>query len=162
MSATVRLKPLLICIAVPLLGGWLSSSLSGDMSAFYQGLLQPSFAPPAWLFGVMWPLLYLLLGIASYRIWISEPGSARTQALVFYAVQLLLNFCWSPVFFRFGQLKLAFWLLCAILVLAMVCTACFMLIDRKTLWMTVPYILWLLYAAALNGAIVALNGPVVY
>lgn len=106
---TIRLKPLAVSVAVPLAGGLLSNWLSGDVRAVYESLDLPAFAPPAWIFGVVWPLLYLLLGIAAYLIWEKPASSARTQALTFYGAQLLLNFLWSPLFFRFGLFRFAFW-----------------------------------------------------
>lgn len=81
---TIRLKPLAVSVAVPLAGGLLSNWLSGDVRAVYESLDLPAFAPPAWIFGVVWPLLYLLLGIAAYLIWEKPASSARTQALTFY------------------------------------------------------------------------------
>lgn len=115
---TIRLKPLAVSVAVPLAGGLLSNWLSGDVRAVYESLDLPAFAPPAWIFGVVWPLLYLLLGIAAYLIWEKPASTARTQALTFYGVQLLLNFLWSPLFFRFGLFRFAFWELCALFALA--------------------------------------------
>ena len=158
MNATIRLKPLMVSIAIPLLGGFLSSLLSKDMKSVYQSLTLPSFAPPSWVFGVAWPVLYLLIGIAAYLIWTSDvPEANRIQALTFYGVQLALNFLWSPLFFRFELFQIAFWELCAILVLTVITTACFGMIRKSAAWLMVPYLLWLAYAAALNRAVVALN-----
>ena len=154
---TIRLKPLAVSVAVPLAGGLLSNWLSGDVRAVYESLDLPAFAPPAWIFGVVWPLLYLLLGIAAYLLWEQPASSARTQALTFYGAQLLLNFLWSPLFFRFGLFRFAFWELCALFALAAVTAACFAMLSRRTLWLTAPYLCWLLYAAALNRAVAALN-----
>lgn len=157
MNASIRLKPLLISIAIPLAGGLLSSFLSGDVKAAYESLNLPAFAPDAKWFGIVWPVLYVLMGIAAYRIWSLPESAARTQALTFYAVQLALNFAWSPLFFRFEQYLPAFWLLCALLVLSIVTIACFAMLDRKSLWLLLPYLFWLVFAAALNRAIASMN-----
>ena len=91
MSGSFRLKPLLIALVIPQAAGLAGSLLAGDMSAVYAALDKPSFAPPGWLFGAVWPVLYLLLGIASWLVWRTPENVARTRALTFYAVQLVLN-----------------------------------------------------------------------
>ena len=157
MSGSFRLKPLLIALAIPQAAGLAGSLLAGDMSAVYAALGKPSFAPPGWLFGVIWPVLYLLLGIASWLVWRTPESAARTRALTFYAVQLVLNLLWPPLFFRLGLLRLAFWELCALLVLTIVMTACFLSLRRIAGLLVVPYCVWLVYAAAINRAAAALN-----
>ena len=158
VTGTIRVKPLVVCLAVPQVGGIVSSLLAGDIRAVYHSLTLPAFAPPDWVFGVAWPVLYLLLGLACYAVWEARrAGPARVQALTFYGVQLALNFLWTPVFFRLLRLRLAFWLLCALLVLAVVTAACFYFVKKRTLWLLAPYLVWLGYAAALNGAIARLN-----
>ena len=157
MSGSFRLKPLLIALVIPQAAGLAGSLLAGDMSAVYAALDKPSFAPPGWLFGAVWPVLYLLLGIASWLVWRTPESAARTRALTFYAVQLVLNLLWPPLFFRLGLLRLAFWELCALLVLTIVMTACFLSLRRIAGLLVVPYCVWLVYAAAINRAAAALN-----
>ena len=87
-------------IAIEVLGGlsgWLSNSGYGN--AWFDALQKPGFMPPGWVFGVVWPILYALLGIAVAMILV-EPASPRRQAaLTFFFIQLALNFAWSPIFF---------------------------------------------------------------
>lgn len=158
MSGSFRLKPLLIALAVPQAVGLAGSLLAGNMSAVYAALDKPGFAPPAWLFGAVWPVLYLLMGVASWMVWRTPEGAARTRALTFYAVQLVLNLLWPPLFFRLGLLRFAFWELSALLVLTIVMTACFLSLRRAAGLLVVPYCVWLVYAAAINRAVAALNG----
>ncbi|MEY8439718.1 TspO/MBR family protein [Anaerotruncus colihominis] len=157
MSGSFRLKPLLIALAIPQAVGLIGSLLAGDMSAMYAALDKPAFASPGWLFGVVWPVLYLLLGIASWMIWRTPESAARTRALTFYAVQLVLNLLWPPLFFRLGLLRPAFWELSALLVLTIVMAACFLSLRRIAGLLVVPYCVWLAYAAAVNRAVVALS-----
>lgn len=71
-----------------------------SIPAWYAHLAKPSFSPPNWLFGPVWSILYLLMGIAAYRIWVSPKSVMRTNALGAYFVQLALNALWTPLFFR--------------------------------------------------------------
>ena len=91
--ANVKWKKLLIMIAIPLAVGGLSALLTmGSMEA-YGDLLQPPFSPPGWVFPVVWTLLYILMGWASYRIWIADaPVEKKRNGLILYAVQLFFNF----------------------------------------------------------------------
>ena len=95
------LKISLIAIVTPLAVGGLAALLSGGM-ADYKQLNQPPLSPPGWLFPIVWTILYLLMGYASYRVYTSEQSpSAIRRALILYAIQLFFNFLWPIVFFRF-------------------------------------------------------------
>lgn len=154
MFKSFRLKPFLFLLFAPLVLGAFSALLAGDIPAVYESLTLPSFAPPAWLFGPVWTVLYLAMGLASWYVYESPgPVEGRDQALTFYAVQLALNLLWPPQFFRLGWHTAAFWELCAALVLALVTAGCFFLRSKKAFWLMVPYCAWLVYAAALNRAI---------
>lgn len=151
-------KGLLVALALPLGIGFLSNLLAGNAGEVYASLTLPSFAPPDWVFAPVWAALYLMIGLASWLVWRSpENAGQRTNALTFYTVGLLLNFLWSPMFFRWGLYLPAFWELCSLLVISLVTTALFAMQDKRTLWLMLPYDIWLLYAAVLNRAIAALN-----
>ena len=100
-----RIKPkwvVLISVAIAEGIGFLSGFLSGNQRNVYQDLVQPPFAPPGWLFPVAWGILYALMGIAAAIIYLNRGNDLRRrQGLWLYAVQLLVNFSWSIVFFRF-------------------------------------------------------------
>ena len=97
----INWKKLLICLAIPLAAGGLATLLSGGMDR-YQVMNQPPLSPPGWIFPVVWTVLYLLMGYASYRITESDvPKEDRRKALIFYGIQLFLNFLWSIVFFGY-------------------------------------------------------------
>ncbi len=92
-------KKLVIALAIPLGVGALATVLSGGMDS-YVVINQPPLSPPGWVFPLVWTILYLLMGYASYRVHMSgaEPAAVR-QALLFYGIQLTLNFLWPIVFF---------------------------------------------------------------
>ena len=95
------IKELLIALAIPLAVGGLAALLSGGMKDF-QTMNQPPLSPPGWLFPIVWTILYLLMGYASYRVYTAEADQgAKRRALILYAIQLLLNLLWPILFFRF-------------------------------------------------------------
>lgn len=158
MFRVFRMKSFLFLLFTPFVLGSLSAWLAGDMKAAYYSLPLPIFAPPAWVFGPVWGILYLMMGLASWYVYESPgPKEGIDQALTFYAVQLILNLLWPLLFFRFGWLTVAFWELCAVLVLALVTTGCFFTRSKKAFWLMVPYCFWLLYAAVLNRGILTLH-----
>ena len=148
----------LLSIMIANLVGITSSLLSGDVRFIYIELEKPLLSPPGWLFGLVWPVLFVLMGYSAYRIFVSNTNMRQRQkGLYLYAAQLLLNFSWSIVFFRFGSLwgGLLIIVLLDVLVLMMINT--FRKIDRIAAWLMVPYLLWLLFATYLNIGIVLMN-----
>ena len=155
MKATT--KKLLICLAIPLAVGGLSALISGGMGA-YQSLEQPPLSPPGWVFPVVWSILYLLMGYASYRVLQSgkEPQRIR-QALGLYGLQLLLNFLWSPVFFGLRWYLAAFFLLIALWIAIFATMRKFLHLDEKAGDLLLPYLLWVCFAGYLNLGVYLLN-----
>src|SRR5690348_12584633 len=102
-------KTALLCVvAIELLGGlsgWLSNSGYGN--GWFDALEKPSFMPPGWAFGVVWPILYALIGIAVAMVLAQPPSPRRKPALILFFVQLALNFAWSPIFFGAHDISLA-------------------------------------------------------
>ena len=137
------------------LSGWLSNSGFGN--AWFDGLTKPSFMPPGWAFGVVWPILYALLGIALAAV-LQEPATKRRrQALILFFAQLALNFAWSPIFFAAHDMRLALYVIVAMAVIAAMAASQFRQIRPLAGWLMVPYLAWLCFAAALNAAIDKLN-----
>ena len=107
---------LIISILIPLAVGSLSALLSGTMST-YSTLNKPALSPPSILFPIVWTILYILMGISSYMIYISNSPDAP-KALKTYALQLFFNFCWSIIFFRFSLYLLSLlWLIIMIILI---------------------------------------------
>ena len=151
------LKIFLIALAIPLAVGGLAVLLSGGM-ADYKQLNQPPLSPPGWLFPIVWTILYLLMGYASYRVYTSdkEPSVVR-RALILYAIQLFFNFLWPIVFFRFGWYWFAFILLLVLWVFIYLTMHFFEGIDETAEALLIPYLLWVTFAGYLNLGVVLLN-----
>lgn len=152
-----NLKTRLIAWAIPLAVGGLSALLSGGMGS-YKVMNQPPLSPPAWVFPVVWTVLYLLMGEASYRIYTSgkDPEQVR-KALIVYGVQLGLNFLWPLVFFG-GELYLtAFFVLIALWVAIFITMRRFSGIDETAGDLLIPYLLWVTFAGYLNLGVFLLN-----
>lgn len=145
------LASLAIAIAIPLLVGASSAALSGPgMKAAYAASRQAPWAPPAWLFGPVWTVLYALMGVAAWRVW-TAAGGAWTPALTWFAAQLALNAAWSPVYFRLRKPGLALGILAALLAVLVQTTRLFWKADAPAGKLLVPYVLWGAYASTLNA-----------
>lgn len=128
-----------------------------DAAEQYQGLVQPEWAPPTWLFGPVWTLLYAFIAVSGWLVWRRAGWSGARTALTVYAVQLVLNALWTPLFFGAGLFGVAFaeiLLLWASIVLTIVLFARH---SRPAAALLVPYLVWVSFAAALNFAIWTLN-----
>ena len=151
MKKKVDIKLLAKCIAIPLLVGVVATFISGGGMKTFESMNKPPFAPPAWVFPVVWTILYIFMGISSY--WIMTSGAKEDEiykAMSLYWYQLAVNFLWPTFFFNFGWYLFSFlWLvLLWVLVLAMILR--FWRIDRRAAWINVPYLIWLVFAGYLN------------
>ena len=145
--------------------GWLAlafvaAAISGIASTrapeFYQALIRPSWAPPAALFGPVWCVLYLLMGLASWLVW--REGSKNTRgALRLYLVQLVLNSLWSWLFFAWHQGRWAFFEIVVLWVMILATVVAFWRIRPLAGVLLVPYLLWVSFATALAYTVWMLN-----
>ncbi|TRB08560.1 tryptophan-rich sensory protein [Agrobacterium tumefaciens] len=121
---------------------------------WYQSLQKPFFNPPNWIFGPVWTTLYVLIGIAGARTWIRKRMGTRMRL---WFTQMVLNFLWSPIFF--GMQSPAGALI--IIIPMLVCIFAFIALtyrrDRISMWLFVPYALWVAFATVLNASIGILN-----
>ncbi|MCD7836658.1 MAG: tryptophan-rich sensory protein [Lachnospiraceae bacterium] len=145
----------IISLLIPLATGFLSALFSGRMS-LYATLNKPALSPPAWIFPVVWIILYLLMGVSSYIIY-SSGNPCGQNALKVYALQLIFNFFWSILFFRFSLYLFAFLWLIAMIFLICVMISRFYKIEPIAAYLQIPYLLWCLFAAYLNFMIYRLN-----
>lgn len=149
----------LFLVPTIMLLGFLSGTISGsgEENSWFAELVKPEAQPPGWLFGLVWPILYLLMGIAVSIVLNARGARLRGLAVALFAVQLALNLYWSPLFFGQHQVSVAFYLLLAIWGLALATTLVFGRIRPLAAWLMVPYLAWLSFAAILNYQIDRLN-----
>lgn len=151
-----KVKPYLISVVIPLAVGAVAGVLTKDSFAQYRQLSMPPLSPPAWLFPVVWTILYVLMGLSSARISLSA-DDGRSAALRLYGWQLAVNFCWPLLFFRWQLRLLALFWLALLVVLIVIMLKRFAAIDKWAAYMEVPYLLWSLFALYLNAAVWWLN-----
>ena len=150
-------KKLIACLALPLAVGGLSALVSGGMDA-YREMNQPPLSPPGWIFPVVWAVLYLLMGYASYLVLTSgAPKKDIRRAWLLYSLQLLANFLWSPLFFGAEQYLAALLLLAVLWVLIFLTIRAFSVIKERAGDLLIPYILWVTFAGYLNLGVFLLN-----
>ena len=151
----IQWKRLILCIAIPLAVGGISALLTSSGMETFQALNKPPLSPPGWLFPVVWTLLYILMGIASYLVLTS--GKPSRSALTFYGLQLLFNFFWSIIFFNLARYLFAFVWLIALWILIFITTVLFYKISKPAGYLMIPYLLWVAFAGYLNLFIYLLN-----
>lgn len=153
-----KLKPLVISIAIPLIVGGLSALLTMNSMETFSSLNQPPLSPPGWLFPVVWTVLYILMGIASYLVYTSNNSQSEIQsALAVYGLQLAVNFFWSLIFFNLRWFLFAFIWLVLLWVLILITLRSFHRLSKPAGWLLLPYLLWVTFAGYLNFGIFLLN-----
>ncbi|MCL4403898.1 tryptophan-rich sensory protein [Patescibacteria group bacterium] len=156
-----------VCILIPLAAGAIGALFTTPaIPDWYAALAKPALTPPAWVFGPVWTLLYVLMGIAVFLVWrrgLGAPGAKGAVEIFF--VQLVLNAAWSAVFFGstsltingFNNIGIAF-IEIIFLWLSIIWTIFrFSKVSPPAAWLLAPYILWVSFAAYLNLAIYLLN-----
>lgn len=149
-------KQLVIAFEITLGFGILAGLLSMDSVPTYDILIRPSFAPPPWVFMIVWPILYILLGISLYLVRISESEYKDTALKIFY-VQLVLNFIWPLVFFNLHLIWAAFVIIMLLWVSIILMIRWFFKVNPLAGKLQIPYLLWVTFAAVLNLSIAILN-----
>lgn len=151
----VQWRKLIVCIAIPLAVGGLSAALTSGAMQSFESINKPAFSPPGWLFPVVWTILYILMGIASYLVLVS--GEPKGTALATYGIQLFFNFMWSIIFFNFNLYLFAFIWLVILWVLIFATTVQFYRISKPAGYLMLPYLFWVAFAGYLNYMIYLLN-----
>lgn len=146
---------LIISILIPLAAGSLSSLISGN-TFMYSSIQRPPLSPPPAVFPIVWTILFILMGIASYLIYISGSPSSD-EALKIYGLQLFFNFFWSIIFFGLSQYLIAFIWLIILIILIIIMIMKFYKINPTAAYLLIPYLLWCLFSAYLNFGIYWLN-----
>lgn len=151
-----NISTFLVFLLIPIAAGMVSSLLAGNVSATYNNLNQPDLSPPAYVFPIIWTILYILMGISSYLIFRSDSPD-KVGVLKLYFTQLFINFLWSPIFFRFHLYYMGFILLLLLIVLILAMIVQFYKINPLAGILQIPYLLWCCFAAYLSYQIYYLN-----
>lgn len=146
---------IVLCQVAGICSAFIAGSTKNN--TWFKMLQKPTWTPPSFVFGPVWTLLYILMGIALGIVLQAPPSALKTKAMWVFALQLALNFAWSILFFKFHSTTLA---LADILLLA--CSIAlsiwlFGMLSQKAAWLLVPYISWVSFATVLNFAIWQLN-----
>ncbi len=155
MKKTIKL---IICISLPLLVGGISGFVTAtSINDWYVSINKPSFNPPNYLFGPVWTTLYILMGISFYMILQTASHEIRKKAVNIFSIQLLLNFCWSFIFFNFHLPGFAFVEIILMWISILMMIILFYKINKTAALLQIPYLMWVSFASILNGSIWYLN-----
>lgn len=140
---------LVLCVG----GGGLIGVLFAGQASTYAAYDLPSWAPPSWLFGPVWTVLYALMAVSAWRVWRRDDDPGRRRALTAFGVQLVLNFAWTPAFFGADDPGLGLAVIVAVLVAVAWWVVAAWGVDRPAGLLQLPYLGWVAFATALNAAI---------
>ncbi len=138
---------LMLCYAVAVVGGWWTA---GELREWYLSLKRPVIAPPNWVFGPVWTLLYTLMAIAVWQIWLLPPSPQRLKALLLFIVQLGLNLLWTWLFFHEHDIANALGDVILLWIAIAAETYIFHGLHASAAWLMAPYLAWVGFAAVLN------------
>lgn len=154
-----RTGKLLCSVSLCLLTGFLGSHFTvASVTTWYAGLSRPFFTPPDWIFAVIWPSLYVIMGISAFIVWNS--GIERKQvkaALWIFALQLVLNGLWTPIFFGLHLIGFALVEIVLLWIAILWTILAFQKISKPAAWLLIPYMLWVSFAVVLNASLFLLN-----
>lgn len=155
----IKVIKLIISILIVQLAGIIGSIFtSSSVSTWYQSLVKPSFTPPNWIFGPVWIILYLLMGIALYLVWGKGFKNKGVKIAVYiFILQLILNLLWSFLFFGLNNPLYAFIEIIVLWILILINIILFYRISKTSAYLLLPYIFWVTFAAVLNFTILLLN-----
>lgn len=137
-----------VIVALGLLSGQLSGSGEGD--PWFDALVKPAIYPPGWLFGVVWTILYALMGFALALVLASDKKMHKKSALAMFGVQLAVNLLWSPIFFGLHMIAFGFIWIVLLVVLVLATMAYFARVAPLAAALLVPYLAWIAFASVLN------------
>lgn len=150
---------LIVAVTVPLLAGVIGSIFTRpNIAVWYENLAKPVLAPPNWIFGPVWAILFILIGVALFLVW--REGWDRNDvkiAIIFFAIQLVLNVLWSVIFFGLQDPASAFIEIVFLWIAIVVTMVAFLEVSKIATWLLLPYLLWVSFATYLNYMIWVLN-----
>jgi tryptophan-rich sensory protein len=139
--------------------GFLSSILAdaGPENPWFAALAKPGLYPPPATFGIVWSMLYVLIGVALAMVASARGAPGRGLAVAVFALQLILNLAWSPVFFGMHRMTMALGIIGVMIVLTLLMILLFWRVRPTAAALLLPYLAWICFAAALNYQFLALN-----
>lgn len=153
-------KPYVIWILLSEAVGGLSGWLTRNGTQIYKAeVVKPPLSPPSVVFPIVWTVLFALMGIGAARIYLAPASAGRTRSLRLFFLQLFFNFFWSLLFFNLQRYGLALIWLVILWVLILCMTLSFRRTDKLAMWLQIPYLLWVAFAAYLNLGVWLLNRP---
>ncbi|MGN0437036.1 MAG: TspO/MBR family protein [Lachnospiraceae bacterium] len=154
----IKKDELAIAILLPLAVGSVASYLTTNAMGIYGSLSKPSLSPPGWMFPVVWTVLYILMGIASYRIYQQGIEDLDVKkAITFYLISLGINFLWPVLFFNYSLYLVSFFLLLLLIGVLIYVIRLFKKLDPIAAYFMIPYLIWTIFAAYLNLMVYFLN-----
>lgn len=149
----------LFLVPTVLLLGFLSGQVAGSAAnnPWFEALEKPAIFPPPVLFGIVWSILYVMMGLAFAMVCAAWGARWRPYAVVAFLIQLALNLAWSPTFFAVHDIALAQTILVALDIAVIVTIWLFWKVRRAAAWLLVPYLAWILFASVLNWQFLQLN-----
>jgi len=133
------------------------SAIAVKTDGWYAALNKPAWNPPAYLFGPVWSLLYLTIGMAGYFAWTHGVRQKRRAAFIIYGLQLLLNALWTPLFFGLHRIGWALADLILLWFMVLFCMSVFSRHSRLATGLMIPYFIWVSFAGVLNAVILTMN-----
>ena len=146
----------LIPVGIGAISGLFTAS---NVKTWFVTVAKPSFNPPGWLFAPVWTTLYIMMGIAFFLVWKNETiqKSIKQKAIILFAIQMVLNFLWSFIFFQQHEIGWALVDIVLLWIFILLTIFSFAPISKTAAWLLVPYISWVSFATILNFAIWQLN-----
>lgn len=147
---------LIVSIVICLLIGFIAGiSTSKSIDSWYSKIKKPTFNPPSWIFGPVWTILYVLMGVSLYLLWTSKIDNRL--AIMFFVIQLVLNFLWSYLFFGLQNPLIAFIEIVILWIMIILTMIYAYPVSQTASLLMIPYILWVTFASILNLSIYLLN-----
>lgn len=149
----------LVLVPLVLLLGFLSGRVSGSGAGnpWFDTLVKPAIYPPPATFGIVWSILYVMMGLSLTMVVTARGAPLRGAAIAVFAVQLMLNLAWSPLFFGARQIESALWLLITLDLAVLVTIVLFWRVRRAAALLLLPYFAWALFATLLNWEFLQAN-----
>jgi tryptophan-rich sensory protein len=149
----------LVCVPLVVLLGFISGVVSqaGPDNAWFSALVKPGLYPPPQAFGIVWSILYLMMGLALAMVCAARGADGRGLAIAVFVLQMLLNLAWTPVFFGLHEISKALYVIVALDVLVLVTIALFWRVRHAAALLLLPYLAWICFATALNWQFLQLN-----